>query len=303
MQLDTELVFRRGVAADLPQVCEVSKDVWDGTDYMPYIWEEIIKDPELAVFVLELDGQMAGFYCLQTLESEKGRSGYWRGVRVATPFKGRGLAGQMVAHSILESKAQGFYQLSYSTADNNITMHRLGERYGFRYVAQYTHHKAGPLAEKLSGEINESVRPLTPSEFETGWAYIHSTPDWKNSEATYADDWIWKHLDTAVFRARLEKGQIYGTFGEAGLQAIAMFDKADWDGEPVILVEWLDGTEEGLNLLVKYLYQQASHEALANQKAVITTMLVSNEKRDRVLEENGIPALPGDFMRHYELNF
>jgi len=301
VQLDAKLTFRRGLAEDLPQVREVSKDVWDGHDYMPHIWEEIVKDPELAVFVLEIEGQIAGFYCLQTLQSEKGRSGYWRGVRVATPFKGRGLAGRMVEHAIAESKAQGFYELTYSTADNNSAMHRLGERFGFRYVALFTHYQARPLAEKSQPEITAQFRPLTPAEFELGWAYTQTTPDWKKSEATYADDWIWKHLDRTVFRKRLEKAQVYGTFEVEGLQAIAMFDKTDWDGEPVILLEWLDGTAEALTPLVRHLYQQANFEALSDQKAAITAMLVANQSRDQILQENGFLPVLTEFMRYYEL--
>lgn len=47
MKIDySKLIFRKLKPEDLPQVKEISKDIWDGQDYIPKVFHAWLKDPD-----------------------------------------------------------------------------------------------------------------------------------------------------------------------------------------------------------------------------------------------------------------
>lgn len=327
MQLETNAItFRPGQSEDLPLVKELTKDVWGGHDYMPYVWNEWLAQPNNRIYVLEVNGVVAGFFSLELLSSRNGKYGWWQGVRVATPFRRQSLAAKMLEYTIAESRRLGLTRLRYATGEPNTAMHRLGERYGFRYLAPYTFLVGSRLEKAESAPAG--VRPLEPNEFELAWNFIQASvkrqtantelllrqlvligepdtqpsPNQPSSEAIHCDYWTWKDLEPETVQEFLKLGQVYGYFEGNQLEALALLRFQREDDNNWSFVTWLDGSQKGMAQVARYLHLEANREASPKQENVIDLMLVRDDTRDQFLQEQGFKLYPDDRMRLYELS-
>lgn len=302
-----EIAFRPGRVADLPQVREVCQDVWNGNDYLPWVWEEWLSKPNYHIFVLEKEGQLVALYGLTVQIGKLHRVGWIRGVRVATAYKRQGLAALIIEHALAESKARGLDRVRYATGEANKPMHKLADRYGFQYVATYADLTipAYTQSASLHEVIGQAVRPLRTYEFETAWEFIQNAPTWRETRGLHCVFWTWEDLEADTVRARLEQGRIYGCFEGKSLTALAVVYVGNQvsEAEGGFFVSWLDGQSPDVSLLVRYLQYEAtaeSHPHKSEPATVVELMLVHNASYLQMLEKLGFHFDPNDSERVYE---
>jgi len=291
--------FRPGGATDIEAVRELCQDVWGGHDYLPYVWVEWTQDPTNQLFVLENEGAMAGFYCLSLQIGQTHRMGWIKGVRVATTFKRQGLAGQMLAHALAQSRAHSLDRVRYGTNETNIPMHTLADRYGFKLLANYSYLLA-PLLEPTTSKLpTPTARLLQPAELEAAWSFIHAAPSWRTGHGLQCVHWNWQDLGKSELANLLAQAQVWSYFDGGTIAALAFAYPVE--DEP-LFVGWLDGETQAVKLLAQYLQLRVSSNKnkASLQKHALELMLVSEDSRDKVLQEMGFELDPNDYMRVYE---
>jgi N-acetylglutamate synthase-like GNAT family acetyltransferase len=285
-----EINFRSGKLEDLTQIEEVCKDVWGGHDYLPSSWAEFVNDPEQLTLVGEINGQIAGIYALH-LQST---AAWWHAVRVATPFKRQGLAATMLEHSIQVAKDQNITAFRFATGEDNFPMHKLAERYGFEYRANYLCFNAKRLEQ-----INfPQVRPVQETEISQAWEFSGGCSSW---DGLYCDLWVWKDFTLEVFKAEVAKGNILGYFEVDKLTAMVLY-KVHGDKEGSWLMPmWFGGTSQGIEGLARYLRFRFGEQNPQYEGVGVTIMASSDEKvRDGLLNAGYEPDL-ADNLRLYQL--
>src|ERR1700738_640396 len=103
-----DLTLRPVRPADRERILEISRDVWEGRDYIPRVFDEWISDSGAAFQAAEVDGVVVG---LQRLRPYAPGLIWQEGLRVASDQRRRGLAREMLESAIAEAKEQGFREM------------------------------------------------------------------------------------------------------------------------------------------------------------------------------------------------
>ena len=61
------LEIRRAVPADTAGMIEITRNVWEGNDYVPYLWDRWLNDPHGCLHVAVLDSRLVGLQHVRTL--------------------------------------------------------------------------------------------------------------------------------------------------------------------------------------------------------------------------------------------
>lgn len=109
-------VLRPMRPADRERVMEICRDVWDGRDYVPRVFDAWVGDAGAAFQAAELDGVVVG---LQRLRPYAPGLIWYEGLRVATSHRRQGLARSMVTSAITEAREQGFQEMRLATGSNS----------------------------------------------------------------------------------------------------------------------------------------------------------------------------------------
>jgi N-acetylglutamate synthase-like GNAT family acetyltransferase len=146
-------------------VVELTRDIWDGHDYVPRVFDEWVSEAGAAFQAIELDGVVVG---LQRLRPYASGLIWYEGLRVATENRRQGLARTMLRSAISEAREQGFREMRLATG--NPAAARLFEEFGFTRLQDDRWWKGGRI------EGGESARIPDPSEAEKLWAGIAASP-------------------------------------------------------------------------------------------------------------------------------
>ena len=111
---------RRGIdvrpmrPSDRERVMEICRDVWDGHDYMPRVFDDWVGEAGPAFQAAELDGVVVG---MQRLRPYAPGLIWYEGLRVASAHRRQGLARAMLASAIAEAHEQGFHAMRLATGN------------------------------------------------------------------------------------------------------------------------------------------------------------------------------------------
>jgi GNAT superfamily N-acetyltransferase len=151
--------------ADRPRVMEICKDVWDGRDYMPRVFDSWVADSASTFQAAELDGVVVG---VQRLRPYAPGLVWYEGLRVASTHRRQGLARAMLAAVIAQAKDQGFQEMRLATG--NLSAVRLFESAGFSRLVDVRWWRG------LRIEGGEPARMPDPSEAARLWAAVGKSP-------------------------------------------------------------------------------------------------------------------------------
>lgn len=160
-----DLVIRPVRPADRERVIALCRDIWDGHDYVPRVFDDWVSDSGSAFQAIELDGIVVG---LQRLRPYATGLLWYEGLRVASSHRRQGLARHMLQSAIAEAREQNFRELRLATG--NPAASKLFEEVGFVRLQNDRWWKG------IRVEGGESARIPGPSEADKLWAAIASSP-------------------------------------------------------------------------------------------------------------------------------
>ncbi|MCW4052010.1 MAG: GNAT family N-acetyltransferase [Candidatus Bathyarchaeota archaeon] len=115
--------------SDVEDVLEISRHVWEGHDYLPYVIRVWLNDPNSHIYGIEVDSHIVGLGNLRLVE--KGQTGWMEGLRIHPDYRGKGLANKLTKHIISEARHLKVQRLRYTTAVDNLASLQLAEKTGF----------------------------------------------------------------------------------------------------------------------------------------------------------------------------
>lgn len=164
--MDTaEITVRPVRPADRERVTEITKDVWEGRDYIPRVFDRWVSDAGAAFEAAEVEGVVVG---VQRLRPFAPGLMWYEGLRVSTERRRQGIARAMLRGAIDESREQGFREIRLGTRDEPAI--RLFESEGFRRLVEVGWWR-GPRIEG-----GEPARIPDAAEAAKLWPFIASSP-------------------------------------------------------------------------------------------------------------------------------
>ena len=151
--------------ADRDRVAEISRDIWDGHDYLPRVFDDWLADAGSAFQAAELDGVVVG---LQRLRPIAPGLLWYEGLRVASTHRRQGLARVMLASAITDAREQGFREMRLGTGNPDAVP--LFESMGFRRLVDVRWWRG------LRVEGGEPARMPDPVEARKFWQAIEKSP-------------------------------------------------------------------------------------------------------------------------------
>jgi GNAT superfamily N-acetyltransferase len=150
------VVIRPSLPADTPDVLEFCKYIWEGQDYIPYVWDEWFNDPKGILFTAEYAGKAVGVVrVVKTAPSQ-----WWfEGFRVDPAYQGQHIGTQLHEYIVDWWLAHGDGVVRLWTNTKRVKVQHLCERLGFTHTQSRGMYAASPLAEPL-----EAFTPVKAEE-------------------------------------------------------------------------------------------------------------------------------------------
>ena len=202
------MVIRRARPADERDVRAAVRTIWGGQDRVPALFDRWVTHRTGPFFVAEVDGRVVAMGKL-TVVGE--REAWLEGGRVAPRWRRKGLATALIAHRLAYAAKRGFTVARFSTASDNVPIHRAARRFGFQRARAYVRYEA----RAVRGEPPGRARPNDARAIlRLAGPYVRIPAGWE-----------WRALTVSDVRLAIARGHGF-VAGELG--------RADEDSLPVI---------------------------------------------------------------------
>ena len=234
------LVCRPALPKDTPDVLELTRQIWEGHDYIPMVWEDWLHDSEGLLAVAEYGGHVVGLSKLTRLSPSE----WWlEGLRVHPDYQGRGIASRL--HDYLANYWQRYGgTIRLVTASSRVQVHHLSLRSGFRKVVEVTSYVAQSV-EGLSPRF-AGVRPGEERE-SVAFALSHPSPTFPNGLMDIG--WQWASPSAEHIAGAIARGRAWWWGSEHGERRALLVARED------------DYADDGLVLLIQLLVCPPEHLA------------------------------------------
>jgi GNAT superfamily N-acetyltransferase len=160
-----DLTLRPVRPADEARVLEITRDVWEGRDYIPRVFDRWVSDAGAEFQAAEVDGVVVG---VQRIRAYAPGLVWYEGLRVASSHRRRGIARAMLDAAIEEMRQQGFREVRLATRDEPAV--NLFESAGFRRLVEMRWWRG------LRVEGGEPARMPDPAEAPRLWSMAAASP-------------------------------------------------------------------------------------------------------------------------------
>jgi GNAT superfamily N-acetyltransferase len=219
-RLDVDnVVCRPTLARDKEAVLELSSHIWEGNDYLPYVWDDWLADPNGMFGVAELHGRIAGVFKLTKFQDDEW---YMEGLRVHPDFQGQGVASH-IHHYVLDTwRRVGRGILRLTTASYNVKIHRMCEQSGFQRTAEFIAYRA---PADVTGEAG--FRVLTAEEAPLAMDSVLASPVHALSHGLINLGWVYADLQLKHISKTIEEQHAWWWRGGRGFISIWEDDEDD----------------------------------------------------------------------------
>jgi len=240
-----DLTLRPMRAADRERVVEISRDIWDGHDYLPRVFDDWLADAGATFQAAELDGVVVG---VQRLRPFAPRLVWYEGLRVASTHRRHGLARAMLGSAIAGAKEEGFREMRLGTANPDAV--RLFESLGFRRLVDVRWWRGTRV------EGGDPARMPDPAEARKVWPAVEKSPGIELYHGVSADFNGARDMDAAELERLAQTGML--RVGPGGRALAALRDA--WGNN--LAVAFLAGRGGALRELLMALRYEADADGL-----------------------------------------
>jgi GNAT superfamily N-acetyltransferase len=202
-------VCRPALPIDTPQVLELSRQIWEGHDYIPYVWEDWLCDSNGLLCVVEYGSRIVGFGKLTRLSTSQ----WWlEGLRVHPDFQGQGIASRINDYLLDYWLRHGDGFIRLTTSSERVKVHRMCAHRGFVKTGEYTVYGAPVIDEPVS-----SFTPIQPAEIPQALEFIQHSPALPLLNGLVDQGWRWGEPSAEGLGKPVNTGNAWWWRGRQGL--------------------------------------------------------------------------------------
>jgi GNAT superfamily N-acetyltransferase len=209
MELKPTPVCRPVLDQDTEAVLELCSHIWEGEDYIPYVWQDWLVDQRGFLAAVEYGERLAGLCRLVRLSE-----GQWwlEGMRVHPDLAGRGIGSHLHAYMLERWQGMGGGVIRLATMHDNVRVHRICARTNFQRLGEITAFRAPALAEPC-----DAFRPLSLDETLQALACSLESPGLNLSYGMYDLGWQWCVPDRETMAQVIRAGRAWWWRHDQGL--------------------------------------------------------------------------------------
>jgi len=182
-----KVYFRELRHEDIPAIKEISNDIWEGDDYIPYVIKEWLQEKDClnyGTFIDENKKELIGFGRVKLYNKDVA---WLEGGRIKLSYQGQGIGKLQLGYAIEYAAKSGVKVAQYDTATDNSASISLAKYYGFKQKKSMDLVMVNSDDIKLNEKLSLKVDKLTAKEAKEiykemdigpgdeiciGWSYI-----------------------------------------------------------------------------------------------------------------------------------
>ena len=290
-------MVRPARAEDRDAVLAFCARIWEGHDYIPYVWDAWLADPRgaLLVAVEQTSERPVGLVHVRMVCDDEA---WMEGIRVDPDARRRGIGRLLSTASLSAARERGATVARLMVSRANTPSQELATGFGYVKVAEVLRYEAQALESSARDEDERGVEAaeseigpepmldvapgarLTihgPDEFERIWTWLEGSSLLPLSGGLGFGDWSARALSEPDVRAALEEGRVWLLEEWEAIQALAMLEERPpyEPGERGRLhLRYVDGASEGIGRLALVLREEAGMRGLGSVMLWLPDLLI-----------------------------
>ena len=242
-----QLEVRRAREEDREAVLAFCSQTWEWGDYIEYVWDEWLHDPQSALFVATRDGQPVGIANIRMLNATEA---WLQGMRVDPAFRGQGIAGALYKAQITEALRRKAHTARLITEASNTAAIRLIERSFMRRVSAFAPFHAEPVTAPAKRQYGmETPTRATSADIDDIIDYLNVSNIFPAVGGLYNQGFTAYSITGELIAKKVEAQQIYLLRRWDRLDGLAIAEPAARRDEKHLFVGYIDGTTESISLI------------------------------------------------------
>lgn len=139
---------------------DITRNVWNGTDYLPSVWHAWLSSSSSHLMAAEVDGRLVS---LQHVDIQPDGDAWLEGVRVAEDVQGRGVGAQLLGEGLEWARRMGCTCARLATSDSNVASERIAQKAGMKIIASFQPARAQPRDKSIPNGIRTALPPDVPA--------------------------------------------------------------------------------------------------------------------------------------------
>lgn len=266
-----DIEIRPARAEDQDAVYAFTARTWgDDGDYIPYVWDHWLSDPNGAMLVAAQDGRAIGLIHVQLLSATEA---WIEGIRTDPALRRHGIGRALTTRALAVARERGAQVARMFIDGDNIASQQMAEGFGFNRVAGFAMFyapAAGPDEPAEVLPVGYTLRTPGAADLPRLWAFLQASNLVPLNGGLIVQAWRARSLTAGILEQRLAAGEVHTLEAWDAIQALAIVH-ANTHNErgPRLTVQYLDGAAEGIGRLALALRQFAAREGLAEVRAVL----------------------------------
>lgn len=278
------LTVRLARAEDKDAVFTFCQNTFQWGDYIPYVWERWLNDPNGQLLVGVINEQPVSVMHIAI----HGTMAWLEGMRVHPDFRRQGIARATEAAGRAWARARGCRVARLATSVKNLAAQTMLSLSGYQRIAQFNEWKC----DAISGDCAHA-RIATENDWQKLDAQWRTSPMYEASRALLPDrHWHWTPLVQTRWREHLHSNEV--RYVADAFSIVIAFDEQD---ESTLSLFALVGDEEAMCTLARAARYEAAYRGYPHLEAHIAEHPTAN----RALERAGFIKSGGMFIYEIEL--
>jgi len=232
---------------DNEAVLAFCQQTWEWGDYLEYVWEEWLNNPQGKLFVATIDGQPVAVANMRMLNKTEA---WFEGMRVDPTFRQHGIASALHDAQIAEARHRGATTARLITEATNTTAIRLLERSSMNRIGAYAIYRAvaATIPTKRSYALETPVL-ATPADLDDIIDYLNTSNIFPAIGGLYYQGFTAYTITHDLLLEKITAQQLYILRRWDRLDGLVIAEPRSGHQGKHLFIGYIDGTTESISMI------------------------------------------------------
>jgi ribosomal protein S18 acetylase RimI-like enzyme len=239
--------IRPARSEDREAVLAFCMQTWEWGDYIEFVWDEWLNNPQGKLFVATKDGQPVGVANMRMLNKTEA---WFEGMRVDTRFRQHGIASALFGAQLAEARRRGATTARLISESTNATALRLLERSSMSRIGAYAPFRALPAPTPAKGSYAIEIPSLaTAADLDDIMNYLNASNIFPAVGGLYYQGFTAYSITDDLLLEKITAQQLYILRRWDRLDGLAIAEPREGHQGKHLFLGYIDGTTESISMI------------------------------------------------------